>query len=59
MDRRYAEAAIMGLAIGLGAILLEVWVGHAGWPARIAALVVIGAVICAAQYGLMRWRKIR
>jgi hypothetical protein len=55
----YINAAIMGLAIGLCAVLLEVWVGHAGWPVRIAALLVVGSALCAAQYSLMRWRRRR
>jgi hypothetical protein len=53
------DAAMMGLAIGLAAVLLEWWVGNAGWPVRIAALVVVGAILCAAQYGLSQWRKRR
>jgi hypothetical protein len=47
----------MGLAIGLGATLLEAWVGGAEWPARIAALLLIGAILCAAQYGIIRLRR--
>jgi hypothetical protein len=59
VDYRYADAAIMGLAIGLGAILLELWVGDSGWLARVVALLVVGAGLCAAQYGLIRWRRRR
>jgi hypothetical protein len=47
----------MGLAIGLGAIMLEAWVGQAGWPVRIAALLLVGAILCAAQYWLLRMRR--
>ncbi|MEI7771310.1 MAG: hypothetical protein WCI67_15070 [Chloroflexales bacterium] len=57
MDPRYSDATIMGLAIGLGAILLEAWVGVAGWLVRVAALLLIGAILCAVQYWLIQVRR--
>jgi hypothetical protein len=59
VNRRYADAALMGLSIGLCAIMLEVWVGESEWPGRIGALLLVGSALCAAQYGLMRWRRRR
>jgi hypothetical protein len=57
VDRLSIDVALMGIAIGLGAILLEAWVGESGWPARIAALLLVGALLCAAQYWLIRLRR--
>ncbi|MEI7644213.1 MAG: hypothetical protein WCJ55_08025 [Chloroflexales bacterium] len=54
MGRHDIAAVMMGLAIGLAAILLEVWVGAAGRLTQIAALLLIGAILCAVQYWLIR-----
>ncbi|NTW01611.1 MAG: hypothetical protein HGA19_09905 [Oscillochloris sp.] len=59
MERSYIDAMIMGLTIGLGAFFLEVWVGKAGWPLRVIAFLVIGATLCAIQYGLIWLRRRR
>lgn len=57
MGRFPLEAVVMGLAIGLGAILLNVWVGDASWPRRLLALAFVGALLCALQYGFVRLRR--
>ncbi|MEI8308054.1 MAG: hypothetical protein WCF99_13420 [Chloroflexales bacterium] len=57
MDRSYIDAVIMGLAVGLGAILLEAQAGSLGWPLQFTALLLIGTILCAAQYGLIRLRR--
>ncbi len=57
LERFYIEAIIMGLCIGLAALLINGWVGEASWPARIAALLVIGGGLCLMQYGLVRARR--
>jgi hypothetical protein len=57
VKRFYGEAVTMGLGIALGAILLDRWVGEAGWLARISALLVVGGLLCLAQYGLLRLRR--
>jgi len=57
MKGRYAIAVVMGLLIGILAVLLDRWVGEAGWWLRVAALVITGTVLCVAQYGLARWRR--
>ena len=53
----YAIAVVMGLLIGILAVLLDRWVSEAGWGLRAAALVITGTVLCVAQYGLARWRR--
>jgi len=57
MKGRYAIAVVMGLLIGILAVLLDRWVSEAGWGLRAAALVITGTVLCVAQYGLARWRR--
>ncbi len=53
----YAIAVLMGLLIGGVAVLLDRWVGEAGWGLRVAALLLTGSALCLAQYGLARWRR--
>lgn len=53
----YAIAVVMGLLIGSMAVLLDRWVGEAGWGLRVAALLLTGSALCLAQYGLARWRR--
>jgi O-antigen/teichoic acid export membrane protein len=57
MKGRYAIAVVMGLLIGILAVLLDRWVSEAGWGLRAAALVITGSVLCVAQHGLARWRR--
>lgn len=59
MNRLSIDALIMGLAIGLAAILLDAWVGTAGWLARIAALLLVGSLLCGVQYLLLLRHKRR
>ncbi|MGQ9926651.1 MAG: hypothetical protein ACUVS4_07250 [Chloroflexaceae bacterium] len=56
MKASYAIAVVMGLLIGILAVLLDRWVGEAGWGLRAAALLITGSVLCMAQYALTRWR---
>jgi hypothetical protein len=56
LDRIYIEALIMGLCIGLAALLLNWWVGDASWRPRALALLVVGGLLCVIQYGLARAR---
>lgn len=57
MDRLSLDAVIMGLVIGLSAVLLEQLAGEVSWPLRIIALLVVGLTLCAVQYGLIWWRR--
>lgn len=57
VERLSIDAVVMGLTIGLGAILLDAWVGDAIWPLRIAALLLVGSALCAVQYLLLRQRR--
>ncbi|HMQ29307.1 MAG TPA: hypothetical protein PKD53_01215 [Chloroflexaceae bacterium] len=57
LERVYLEAMVMGLLIGVAALLIDRWVGEAGWPPRILALLVVGGSLCLAQYGLVRARR--
>lgn len=57
VERLSLDALMMGLVIGICAILLERWFGAAAWLVRMIALVVVGLFLCALQYGLMRWMR--
>ncbi|MCS6880146.1 MAG: hypothetical protein RMK84_03950 [Oscillochloridaceae bacterium] len=57
MKASYTFAVVMGLLIGIAAVLLERWVGGAGWGLRVAALALAGAALCLVQYGLTRWPR--
>ena len=57
--RLYVQAVVIGLLIGLGAVILELWFGNSGWIARILALILLGSAICGFQYWLLRLRKSR
>ncbi len=57
LERVYVEAIVMGLLIGLAALLLNRWVGEAVWPARLLALALVGGALCLVQYGLVRARR--
>lgn len=59
MEPVYLKVIILGLCIGVVAMLLELWVGDRGWPARGAALLVAGGILCLLQYGLIRFRNRR
>ncbi len=54
VKQSYAIAVVMGLLIGSVAVLLDRWVGEAGWGLRVAALLLTGSALCLAQYGLAR-----
>ncbi len=55
----YLKAIIMGLCIGVVAMLLDLWVGERGWRARGAALLLAGGLLCLLQYGLIHFRRRR
>lgn len=58
LERVYIEALIVGLCIGVAALLLDYWVGYSSWRLRIALLVLVGGALCLLQYGLGRlWRR--
>lgn len=58
MDRMYREALVVGLCIGIAALLLDHWLGYRSWPLRIFALTMVGGGICVLQYALARfWRR--
>jgi hypothetical protein len=58
LERAYIEAFVVGLCIGLAALLIDRWVGDAGWPTRIATLTAVGGLLCLVQFGITRlWRK--
>lgn len=57
MERVYVEAVIMGLCIGVAALLLDQWIGYRSWNMRIATLVLVGGALCLLQYGLARLRR--
>ncbi|NTU78321.1 MAG: hypothetical protein HGA45_02775 [Chloroflexales bacterium] len=56
LQRIYIEALVMGLCIGLAALLLNWWVGDSGWRSRALALIIVGGVLCVIQYGITRAR---
>ncbi|MCX7790121.1 MAG: hypothetical protein N2378_05740 [Chloroflexaceae bacterium] len=57
MKATYTIAAVMGLLIGVVAVLLDRWVGEAGWGVRVVAFVLTGSVLCVVQYGFTHWRR--
>ncbi|MFQ3663835.1 MAG: hypothetical protein SNJ69_15775 [Chloroflexaceae bacterium] len=56
MKASYPVAVVMGLMIGLLAILLDMWVSQATWGVRLVALVLVGSALCLVQFGLTRRR---
>lgn len=58
VERVYLEAFVMGLCIGLAALLIDRWVGEAGWPPRVLALLLVGGLLCLIQYGMVRARRL-
>jgi hypothetical protein len=54
IERIFLEAVLMGLCIGLVALLLDHWVGDSSWHLRIASLLVVGGGLCLVQYWLAR-----
>lgn len=54
LNRVLGQAIIIGVLIGLSAMLLQIWVGEAGWLARGAALLLLGGLICWLQFWLLR-----
>jgi hypothetical protein len=58
VGRVYIEALVIGLLIGVAAVLLNHWLNDNSWPVRLAALVSVGAALCLLQYALARlWRR--
>lgn len=57
VGRVYIEALVMGLCIGVAAVLLNSWLNDNSWPVRLAALLVVGSGLCLLQYGIARWRR--
>ncbi|MFV9505310.1 MAG: hypothetical protein AB4911_12175 [Oscillochloridaceae bacterium umkhey_bin13] len=53
--RFYVEALIVGIVIGLGALLVEQIAGSAGWGVRLLTLALVGGALCGFQYALRRW----
>lgn len=53
-ERVYIEALVMGLCVGLAAVLLNYWLNDNSWRVRILALLLVGAALCLVQYGLVR-----
>jgi hypothetical protein len=54
VDPLHLEAILMGLCIGLAALLLNSWVGDGSWRLRIASLALVGGGLCVLQYWLAR-----
>jgi hypothetical protein len=54
VERVYLEALLMGLCIGLAALLLNSWVGDGSWRLRIGSLALAGGGLCLLQYWLAR-----
>lgn len=59
LERVYLEAVVMGLCIGLAALLINQWVGESSWPWRGVVLMIVGGVLCLVQYVLARARARR
>ncbi|NTV63554.1 MAG: hypothetical protein HGA65_08470 [Oscillochloris sp.] len=57
MGRLSLDAVIMGLIIGICAVLLESWAGRASLPLRLVCWLLVGGALCAVQYALMRWLR--
>lgn len=57
LERVYFEAIIMGLCVGLAALLLDRLVGEAGWPPRLLLLLLVGGALCLVQYVIVRGRR--
>lgn len=57
LERAYLEAIVMGLCIGLSALLINRWVGDSSWPVRILTLLLVGGVLCLIQFGIVRARR--
>jgi len=57
VERVYLEAFVMGLCIGVAAMLLDYWVGYGSWPLRIVTLLLVGGGLCVFQYRLARFRR--
>ena len=57
VERVYIEAVVMGLCIGLAAMLLDYLVGYSSWRLRIVGLLLVGGALCVFQYQLGRFRR--
>jgi hypothetical protein len=57
VERVYLEGIVMGLCIGLLALLLDAWIGDRSWRMRITGLVLVGGALCVLQYAVARIGK--
>lgn len=57
VERVYIEALVMGLCIGIAAVLLNYWLNDNSWRLRLFALFSVGAGLCLLQYGIARLRR--
>ncbi|GAB4433499.1 MAG: hypothetical protein OHK0015_22330 [Chloroflexi bacterium OHK40] len=57
MERIYLEGLVIGLCIGIAAMLLENWVGYESWRVRLIVLLVTGGALCVLQYYVARFRR--
>lgn len=57
VERVYIEALVMGLCIGLAAIVLNFWLNDNSWAVRLFALFSVGAALCLIQYAITRFRR--
>lgn len=53
--RFYREALVVGIALGLGAFLVERIAGEAGGVLRSLTLLGVGGLLCGLQFSLSRW----
>lgn len=57
MKRVSIEAALTGAGIGLTAMALQQLLAGGSWLAQIAGFLVGGGLLCALQYGVVRFRS--
>lgn len=57
LERVYIEALVIGLCIGLAAVLLDQWLSDNSWRVRILALLLVGGSLCLIQYAIVHFGK--
>lgn len=57
VERVYIEALVMGLCIGIAAVVLNYWLNDNSWRLRLFALFTVGAGLCLLQYAITRLRR--
>lgn len=57
MKQLSLDAVIMGIIIGISAVLIDLWFSQARWFVQLAVLVGVGILLSGIQYGLMRWLR--